>query len=147
MKCYRDGGCGPYESRACNECPGSKPDYQQSKNKNELENGVIMDDEKYREQTRSNFAAQLAGLGYNPDGTGISRKGKPVEPLLNLVLKPCPFCGSKGVLNKKRSLDTYIVECTNGSCPASYMIGNEYDSEEEAITAWNRRVDRGLDKT
>ena len=29
MQCYRDGGCGPYEGRACNECPASKPDYKQ----------------------------------------------------------------------------------------------------------------------
>ena len=27
MKCYRDGGCGPYEMRSCNECPASKEDY------------------------------------------------------------------------------------------------------------------------
>ena len=24
MTCYREGGCGPYEGRACNECPASK---------------------------------------------------------------------------------------------------------------------------
>ena len=27
-KCYRSGGCGPYENRPCNECPASKPEYQ-----------------------------------------------------------------------------------------------------------------------
>jgi hypothetical protein len=27
MACYRNGGCGPYEDRACNECPASKPEY------------------------------------------------------------------------------------------------------------------------
>lgn len=26
--CYRTGGCGPYENRACNECPASRPEYQ-----------------------------------------------------------------------------------------------------------------------
>lgn len=26
-QCYRDGGCGPYENRPCNECPASKPEY------------------------------------------------------------------------------------------------------------------------
>ena len=25
MKCYRPGGCGPYEQTPCNECPYSKP--------------------------------------------------------------------------------------------------------------------------
>ena len=28
MTCYRDGGCGPYEGLACNECPASKPEYR-----------------------------------------------------------------------------------------------------------------------
>lgn len=27
MKCYRNGGCGPYEMRSCSECPASKEDY------------------------------------------------------------------------------------------------------------------------
>lgn len=27
MACYRNGGCGPYENRPCNECPASKPEY------------------------------------------------------------------------------------------------------------------------
>ena len=26
-KCYRDGGCGPYEMIPCSECPASKEDY------------------------------------------------------------------------------------------------------------------------
>lgn len=27
MKCYRDGGCGPYEMYSCADCPASKPEY------------------------------------------------------------------------------------------------------------------------
>lgn len=27
MKCYRKGGCGPYEMLPCGECPASKPEY------------------------------------------------------------------------------------------------------------------------
>lgn len=27
MRCYRSGGCGPYENRSCTECPASKPSY------------------------------------------------------------------------------------------------------------------------
>ena len=27
MTCYRNGGCGPYEMCACNECPASRPEY------------------------------------------------------------------------------------------------------------------------
>ena len=28
IKCYRTGGCGPYENRSCSECPASKPIYK-----------------------------------------------------------------------------------------------------------------------
>ena len=55
-------------------------------------------------------------------------------------LKRCPFCDSVAEMHHKPILGTYIVECSNFSCPASYMIGMDYDSEEEAIEAWNRRV-------
>ena len=27
VKCFRNGGCGPYEMRSCSECPASKPEY------------------------------------------------------------------------------------------------------------------------
>jgi len=27
MKCYREGGCGPYENRPCSQCPASRPEY------------------------------------------------------------------------------------------------------------------------
>lgn len=27
MQCYREGGCGPYESLSCTECQASKPEY------------------------------------------------------------------------------------------------------------------------
>lgn len=32
MKCYRDGGCGPYEMYSCADCPASRPEYAE-KNK------------------------------------------------------------------------------------------------------------------
>ena len=56
-------------------------------------------------------------------------------------LKRCPFCGGDGVITQKRNLETWIVECSNPICPASYMIGNDYDTKEEAIEAWNRRCE------
>lgn len=55
-------------------------------------------------------------------------------------LKCCPFCGARGTVRKKINLKAWIVECSNVKCPASYMIGYDYDSKEEAIEAWNRRV-------
>lgn len=36
MKCYRSGGCGPYEYLSCAECPASKPSY--------LERGMTSDE-------------------------------------------------------------------------------------------------------
>ena len=54
-------------------------------------------------------------------------------------LKICPFCGNRGKLNYSDALNQYIVECTNDFCMASYMIGMKYDTEEEAVFAWNRR--------
>ena len=58
-------------------------------------------------------------------------------------LKPCPFCGCSGVVNydKRGSLEQYIVESGNSTCPASIMLGWSYRTEEEAIKAWNRRVE------
>lgn len=57
-------------------------------------------------------------------------------------LNPCPFCGSKGELHRKglEEDNWWVIECTNDLCPASYMIGNKYSSEEEAIEVWNTRV-------
>lgn len=37
MKCYRNGGCGPYESRSCYECPASKPEYLTRNNNSNME--------------------------------------------------------------------------------------------------------------
>lgn len=56
------------------------------------------------------------------------------------MIKTCPFCGSKGEIKCKKNLKTWIVECTNNDCPASYMIGNDYETAEDAIEAWNRRA-------
>lgn len=56
-------------------------------------------------------------------------------------IKPCPFCGSEATFRYKEGLDTWIVECSNTSCPASYMIGMDYDTQEEAVEVWNRRAE------
>lgn len=56
-------------------------------------------------------------------------------------LKKCPFCGSDAELSHKRNLNTWIVECSNQSCPASFMIGADFETEAEAIEAWNRRAE------
>ena len=56
-----------------------------------------------------------------------------------IKLKPCPFCGRRGEIRSFKGSD-YKVECTNNFCQASYMIGMDFDTEAEAIEAWNRRT-------
>ena len=51
--------------------------------------------------------------------------------------KPCPFCGREAVIVKSWESGSY-VRCSNG-----YKCGARqdwFDSEKEAIEAWNRRV-------
>lgn len=58
-------------------------------------------------------------------------------------LKPYPFCGNKAMMIKMRYHDelpfVYSVECANSicSCKPSTL---DYETEEEAIEAWNRRA-------
>ena len=47
IKCYRDGGCGPYEMLSCSECPASKPTQkaiEQLKWYFEKDNGLAAED-------------------------------------------------------------------------------------------------------
>ena len=60
-----------------------------------------------------------------------------------MELKPCPFCGGKGVL--VRIDHKYYVTCDTCTCrTASGYIGFRYygDAEAEAIAAWNTRAER-----
>lgn len=64
-----------------------------------------------------------------------------------LKLKPCPFCGAKAEVISRFGQDVYRVECTE--CSAVMGSRNKevfgsgkqlyFDSEEKAITAWNKR--------
>ena len=56
---------------------------------------------------------------------------------MNDELLPCPFCG------KPARIQTYANErkaivCDNMYCPC-FMNGNLFDTEAEAVTAWNTR--------
>lgn len=60
-------------------------------------------------------------------------------------LIPCPFCGEKPKL-KENILwrQNYFVRCTNDFClvePCTKL----YPKKEQAIEAWNRRVNDGRD--
>ena len=56
-------------------------------------------------------------------------------------LKSCPFCGGKAKQESDMCWDAsrylYYVECAD--CGASTDVW--YQSEEEAVEAWNRRTD------
>lgn len=63
-------------------------------------------------------------------------------------LKPCPFCGSRPVLQMDtryprpecKPRKAYEVVCKNWDC-VIYMADNQYKlTEQEAVNAWNRRA-------
>lgn len=64
-----------------------------------------------------------------------------------IMLKPCPFCGSKACFENmpprpdKAGKLRYVVQCKSYLCQA-YVggIDNGYDTQEEAARAWNCRV-------
>lgn len=49
-------------------------------------------------------------------------------------LKPCPFCGSKDL----ELLGHFSIRWV--ACNSCYAESGSYDTDEEAIEAWNRRV-------
>ena len=70
-------------------------------------------------------------------------------------LKPCPFCGNQPVVGKYEPRlyrpvmnHTYCIVC----CECEMMFGwdcdygGRFDTEEEAIEAWNRRIDNAADR-
>lgn len=58
--------------------------------------------------------------------------------MLNINLKPCPFCGGKATLCKPYITMTpvYWVKCEACECESS-----TFKTKEEAEKAWNRRKD------
>lgn len=61
---------------------------------------------------------------------------------MNKELKPCPFCGSDGIIRETQLphwKKKYKVECSNKDCLIA-MIMYVNDTKNDAINMWNRRV-------
>ena len=54
-------------------------------------------------------------------------------------LKPCPFCGDT-YINIRRKKEGYNVGCNTVNCIACHVRTRVYKTEQDAIEAWNRRV-------
>ena len=63
-------------------------------------------------------------------------------------LKPCPFCGGEAwLLHTNDNHHKPYVQCKFGvfkepKCPLGHLITWDYDTEEQAAEAWNRRSER-----
>jgi hypothetical protein len=58
-------------------------------------------------------------------------------PGRNPLLELCPFCGEAAELSMREK--GIIVSCSNPECPFRPESVGCYQTEEEAIKAWNRR--------
>jgi len=81
VKCYRDGGCGPYEMNSCSECPASKPEYAEKKE-------AVMEKRKpHKDWTLGEVQRYCAARNGNcSDDCAFSRKG--VGFVCKVALKP-----------------------------------------------------------
>ena len=60
------------------------------------------------------------------------------------VLKPCPFCGGEAgirMLISPAQGKLFEPTCKNTVCKKGWgMLGRLFDTADEAVKAWNRRV-------
>ena len=58
---------------------------------------------------------------------------------MNEQLKPCPFCGGEASMRIRPYCSVVYAGCLNSDCKIQPTT-DWYDTDEEAIEAWNRRV-------
>lgn len=56
-------------------------------------------------------------------------------------LKPCPFCGGEALTTYNTKFG-FQVFCSNEKCFMNTIIMTSFDTEEQVIEAWNRRVEQ-----
>ena len=64
---------------------------------------------------------------------------------LNNPLKPCPFCGGQAIIHDCAMLENQemAIKYTDKHgvhCTVCYAATMPFDSEEEAVSAWNKRA-------
>lgn len=63
-------------------------------------------------------------------------------------LLPCPFCGGEATIRHDSTdaaywgWDEWWVECINTQCLMQPESAGTFDTEEQAIAAWNTRAER-----
>ena len=55
--------------------------------------------------------------------------------------KPCPFCGDTYIKVHIGRHYGFVVGCNTVNCICVHVTGKEFKTQEEAVKAWNRRVD------
>lgn len=72
----------------------------------------------------------------------------------DMTPKPCPFCGNEPRVQRDsrwprsgphegERVDAFEVVCDNFNCPIYHADNKYFLSEEDAIRAWNRRLENG----
>lgn len=60
-------------------------------------------------------------------------------------LKPCPFCGGSALTSKEiyptGEKAWHVIHWADGNCFIENTINGDYDTEAEAVEAWNRRAE------
>lgn len=69
---------------------------------------------------------------------------------MNDDLKPCPFCGGEAVLHACAELENETARVvysgkTGAHCTICRVATLPYETEIDAISAWNRRADNTTD--
>lgn len=66
-----------------------------------------------------------------------------------IELKPCPFCGATAegepLMNRVGIYQSELTKCFHVSCYKCGTTSNWYNTEKQAINAWNRRADNEKD--
>lgn len=60
---------------------------------------------------------------------------------MDIKLLPCPFCGDTYILPRyNRKYGKWKIGCNSLGCICLHTEGKLFDTKDEAINAWNRRV-------